>query len=213
MKLIYQQWFFKFDFPDCNNKPYSSNGGKLVWNESVKRNIPLNWDIKTLSNSTEMYQPETFDAKLLKPNGRYRVYGAGGFMGYYDKYNHNDSEIFISCRGSCGNIYRSLPNSLITGNAMIVHPKEIEYSDYLFLTLSEIGVKNCITGSVQPQITRDNLNDWKYCLPPLEIVRKFNEISNPISAEIMNNIVENEELEKLRNELLPLLMNGQVSIV
>lgn len=159
-----------------------------------------------------MYQPESFDAKKLTEKGKYCVYGAGGFMGYFNNYNHEKSEILISCRGSCGNIYRSLPNSMITGNAMIVHPNDLLYSDYLFWTLKLIGVKNCITGSVQPQITRENLNDWYYVYPPKEIIENFNKIANQITSKIFSNEIENIRLTRLRDFLLPILMNGQAAI-
>lgn len=104
-----------------------------------------------------------------------------------------------------------MPKSLITGNAMIVKTKEISYKHYLYLTLLKIGVKNCITGSVQPQITRDNLNDWKYCIPNISIIEKFNSLINPMFLKIESIVEENQQLVNLRDFLLPMLMNGQVT--
>ena len=105
-----------------------------------------------------------------------------------------------------------MPKSLITGNAMIVHPFDKLLFDYLYLTLLRYGVRQCITGSVQPQITRDSLNDWKLILPPQNLLQKFNSIVIPMSLQINNIIDENQELTSLRDFLLPLLMNGQVTI-
>ena len=208
---IFSYWFLQFEFPNEEEKPYKSSGGKMVYNKELKREIPEGWKNSTLGKSTIMYQPETFDAKTLIPNGKYRVYGAGGFMGFYNSYNHENAETFISCRGSCGNIYRSMPKSLITGNAMIVKTKDISYKHYLYLSLLKIGVKNCITGSVQPQITRDNLNDWKYCIPNISIIEEFNSLINPIFLKIESIVEENQQLVNLRDFLLPMLMNGQVT--
>ena len=210
-KTLYDYWFLQFEFPNEEGKPYKSSGGKMVYNEELKREIPEGWENSTLEKSAIMYQPETFDAKTLNPNGKYRVYGAGGFMGFYNSYNHESPETFISCRGSCGNIYRSMPKSFITGNAMIVKTKEIRYNDYLYLTLLKIGVKNCVTGSVQPQITRDNLNDWKYCMPNISTIEKFNSLIKPIFLKIELIVEENQQLVNLRDFLLPMLMNGQVN--
>ena len=210
-KTLYDYWFLQFEFPNEEGKPYKSSGGKMVYNEELKREIPEGWENSTLEKTAIMYQPETFDAKTLIPNGKYRVYGAGGFMGFYNSYNHESAETFISCRGSCGNIYRSMPMSLITGNAMIVKTKEIIYNHYLYLTLLKIGVKNCITGSVQPQITRDNLNDWKYCVPNISTIEKFNSLIKPIFLKIESIVEENQQLVNLRDFLLPMLMNGQVT--
>lgn len=211
-KTLYDYWFLQFEFPNAEGKPYKSSGGKMVYNEQLKKEIPEGWEVHTLSEITHMYQPSTFDAKLLEDNGMYRVYGAGGYMGQYHEYNHEEQKIFISCRGSCGNIYKSMPKSLITGNAMIVHPFDKLLFDYLYLTLLRYGVRQCITGSVQPQITRDSLNDWKLILPPQNLLQKFNLIVIPMSLQLNNIIDENQELTSLRDFLLPLLMNGQVTI-
>jgi len=210
-KTLYDYWFLQFEFPNEEGKPYKSSGGKMVWNEELKREIPENWENSTLSKVSNMYQPKTFDAKLLDDNGIFRVYGAGGYMGQYNKFNHAQSEVFISCRGSCGNVYKSMPFSLITGNAMIVHSADERLFNYLYLTLLRIGVKNCITGSVQPQITRDSLNDWKLVVPNAELIVKFNQIISPLLKKQEEIINENQELTSLRDFLLPMLMNGQVT--
>jgi len=119
-KTIYDYWFLQFEFPNEKGKPYKSSGGQMVWNEELKRDIPEGWTHTTLSAISNMYQPKTFSAKLIDDNGKYRVYGAGGYMGQYSDFNHEHAEIFISCRGSCGDIYKSMPFSLITGNSMIL---------------------------------------------------------------------------------------------
>lgn len=211
-KTLYDYWFLQFEFPNEEGKSYKSSGGKMVYNEQLKKDIPEGWEVKTLSQTTNMYQPSTFDAKLLEKDGLYRVYGAGGYMGQYHEYNHEEQEVFISCRGSCGNVYKSMPKSLITGNAMIVHPHDSTLFNYLYLTLLRYGVKKCITGSVQPQITRDSLNDWLFIVPSKSILEKFNQLVIPMSSKINNINNENQELTKLRDFLLPLLMNGQVTI-
>ena len=211
-KLLYDYWFVQFDFPDEDGKPYKSSGGKMVWNEELKREIPAGWSIRTLNDVAIMYQPKTFDAKLLETGGKYRVYGAGGYMGQYHEYNHEDSEVFISCRGSCGNIYKSMPQSLITGNAMIVHPININFREYLYWSLFRYGVQNCITGSVQPQITRDELSKWRIIVPSDTNIAEFNRHMMGFDKKYSAIIEENQELVSLRDFLFPMLMNGQVKV-
>lgn len=211
IKTIYNYWFLQFEFPNENGKPYKTSGGKMVWSEELKRDIPVIWTSDNLNTFANMYQPESFDAKKLIDTEKYPVYGAGGFMGYFNKYNHKNIETFISCRGSCGTVYRSLPYSLITGNAMIVHSKNEEYNDYLYWTLKEIGVQKCVTGSVQPQITRSTLGNWKLVKPDVDTIRKFNKIENIAKKQIVNNAMQNQQLSSLRDWLLPILMNGQVT--
>ncbi len=81
------------------------------------------FDLVDLSEVCDLYQPQTISASDFKENGEYKVFGANGVIGYYDKYNHEDSEVLITCRGAtCGTINFSEPKSWITGNAMVAKP-------------------------------------------------------------------------------------------
>ena len=132
-KQLYDYWFVQFDFPNEEGKSYKSSGGKMVWNEKLKQEIPDGWSDSTLSEICVMYQPQTIGTDLLLPNGVYRVYGANGIVGKYDQYNHEDSEIAMACRGnSCGVVNRTMPYSWITGNAMVLQMKDKGVSLCLF---------------------------------------------------------------------------------
>ena len=117
------------------------------------------WDIKTLGDVCEIYQPTTLSTKDLDENGKYFVYGANGIIGKYSNYNHEDSEVILTCRGStCGTINVSLPFSWINGNAMVVRPKgNTLLKEYLKYLLRGIDYSKVITGAAQPQITRVKL--------------------------------------------------------
>ncbi|WP_440929546.1 restriction endonuclease subunit S [Candidatus Pelagibacter sp.] len=130
----------------------------------------MTWKTKTLSELCKMYQPKTLTKKQLKPGGKYLVYGANGVIGKYDRYNHEESQLLITCRGAtCGSINISEPFSWINGNAMIIQPNESEISkkflEYLFM--GPINVSKIITGSAQPQITRESLNPVLVSYPSL----------------------------------------------
>lgn len=212
-KTLYDYWFVQFDFPNEEAKPYKSSGGKMVYNQTLKREIPDGWEVKKMS-FFEMYQPQTISEKELNNNHKYYVFGANGIIGKYDKFNHLDSEIVVTCRGnSCGNIIRTLPESWITGNAMVI--KSIEdyiESEFIFQMLNWIGIKKVITGSGQPQITRVNLETLDFVLPKRNILSQFNELVRPIVEKKLQLFKQNQELSALRDWLLPMLMNGQVKV-
>ena len=96
----------------------------------------------------------------MVPDGAYPVFGANGIIGRYNQYNHEEPQLLITCRGAtCGTVNISEPFSWITGNAMVVRPKNAEidmrFLEYLFR--GGIDISKAITGAAQPQITRTNL--------------------------------------------------------
>jgi type I restriction enzyme M protein len=128
-----------------------------------------------LGEVCELYQPKTITQADLIEDGPYQVYGANGIIGRYDQYNHEQSEVLITCRGAtCGTINRSEPKSWVTGNAMIASPRDENLSkDYLYSLLTTSDLSSTISGSAQPQITRQGLAPFKIPLPPLEVQREI----------------------------------------
>lgn len=212
--MLFDYWFVQFQFPDANGKPYKSFGGTMIYNDVLKREIPLGWNIKELGQIADLYQPKTISEKEMTNDGKYLVYGANGIVGRYDQYNHEESMVAITCRGnSCGEINITRPYSWITGNAMIVKPKTNVSIDYLFNTLKRSGINKIITGSAQPQITRSNLSPLSILCPDESLIADY---TLRVSAGFKKRIFvlrENELLENLRDWLLPMLMNGQVTIL
>lgn len=126
------------------------------------------WMVTTLGDTCDMYQPKTISNKEMIEDGAYLVYGANGVIGKYDKYNHEDSQLLITCRGAtCGSVNVSEPYSWITGNAMVVRPKDasvnLKFLEYLFR--GGIDIDRAITGAAQPQITRTNLASLEFSYP------------------------------------------------
>lgn len=128
------------------------------------------WTYKKLGEVCDLYQPQTISTKDLIPDGMYNVFGANGIIGKYDKYNHEQSEILMTCRGAtCGTINESTPKSWITGNSMVIHIKDerIINKSFLKYALSFIDKTNIITGAAQPQITRQALYPLPISYPAL----------------------------------------------
>lgn len=126
------------------------------------------WQTKTLGETCEMYQPKTISGKDMVEDGAYLVYGANGVIGRYNQYNHEEPQLLITCRGAtCGSVNVSAPRSWVTGNAMVVRPKneslEMGYLEYLFR--GGIDISKAITGAAQPQITRTNLEPLEISYP------------------------------------------------
>jgi type I restriction enzyme, S subunit len=118
------------------------------------------WVTESLGDACEIYQPQTISGREMIADGAYPVFGANGIIGRYDKFNHEDPQLLITCRGAtCGTVNISEPRSWITGNAMVVRPKrttlDMRFLEYLFR--GSIDVSTAITGAAQPQITRTNL--------------------------------------------------------
>ena len=168
----------------------------------------------SLDKVADLYQPETISIKQLDDNLDYFVFGANGIIGKYHKYNHENYQIVIACRGAnCGITLMTLPKSWITGNAMVVKPKEyFPYKEFLYQTLKLKSPSYLTSGSAQPQITRENLSLYEIDINDKKKLDKFENFASRIRKNIISNKLENISLIKLREFLLPILMNGQATI-
>ncbi|GAA7799960.1 restriction endonuclease subunit S [Helicobacter pylori] len=212
LELLYEQYFVRFDFLDENNKPYQTSGGKMKFSKELNRLIPSGWSVRFLNHKiVSTYQPKTISKTLLNDSYSYSVYGGGGIIGRFTEYNHEQSEFIISCRGQCGISYLTLPKSWITGNAMVIKPtKSYTSKTYLYHTIKKYKLTNYITGSVQPQITRQNLSTMPILIPKRKTLNKWNNISSLLWNLIHNNMQSTQTLTVLRDFLLPLLLKQQV---
>lgn len=148
-----------------------------------------------------VYQPKTISTKYFIENGEYNVYGANGIIGKYDEYNHKDSEILMACRGaSCGAINVSKPYSWINGNAMVVSPKDTKdvNKTYLKYMLMSVPKGKIISGTAQPQITRQNLSKFKVPLCSLEEQKRIVSRIEELFSELDNGV---ENLKKVKAQL------------
>ena len=169
-------------------------------------------NVKTLKDIAIMYQPETITTNEFVENGKYPVYGAGGIIGYYDRYNHENSELMLSCRGICGKAELSIPKSFIIGNQMVIQLKNPKYKYFLYNYFLKYDFSKVETGSVQKQITRTNLEKIEINLPDETIINKYFEVFENIYKNKMQIELETKKLNNLKQTLLPLLINGQLEI-
>ena len=135
--------------------------------------------------------------KLLKQG--YPAYGANGKIGYYDKYNHEQPTLLITCRGAtCGTINISEPKSYINGNAMCLDDLREEISlKYLYYQLLNYNFKDVISGSAQPQITREGLSKVQLNIHSLEEQKAIAERLDKVSGLIEKRKTQLEKLDLL----------------
>ena len=167
---------------------------------------------KLLGDLVEMYQPETITSDKFVVNGDYPVYGAGGIIGFYNKYNHEEPQLMVSCRGICGKAELSLPKSFIIGNQMVIKPKNKKIKYFLYNYLLNCDLSCIETGSVQKQITRTNLEKLQILLPNEDVISEYYNIFENVYTQKTKIILETERLINLKEKLLPLLINGQLNI-
>ena len=144
----------------------------------------------------EVYQPRTISQRELMENARYLVYGANGIIGKYHNYNHEESQVCITCRGNtCGAVCFTQPQSWITGNAMVINVDKVQdklSKKFLYYYLCGYNFTPIISGSGQPQIVRKPIEDIWLPLPTLKeqifIVKKIDAIENKLQIE--NKLVD-----------------------
>jgi type I restriction enzyme M protein len=155
-----------------NSTDYNLNGDR--YKKGVDH-LNTEWGMASLGEICDVYQPKTITGAEISEKGRYKVFGANGVIGFYDKFNHEDSEVAVTCRGAtCGTVNYTEPQSWITGNAMVVKPKDERIDKrFLFHLLSETDFTSVITGSAQPQITGASLKPFEIPFPPIEVQRQI----------------------------------------
>lgn len=140
-----------------------------------------------ITSVADVYQPKTISSDKFNKNGKYPVFGANGIIGYYGKYNHENEQICLTCRGaSVGKINLSYQYSWITGNSMVINTdgyNGIE-KDFLYHQLLSINFTKYISGSGQPQITRESIERLKIKLPSLKIQKNIVQILDTFDLKI-----------------------------
>jgi len=133
------------------------------------------WPMVKLGDVCDVYQPKTITSNEIQESGKYKVFGANGVIGFFDKYNHEEAEVAITCRGAtCGTVNFTEQKSWITGNAMVIKPKGNNINKkYLFFLLRSTDLSSVITGAAQPQITGSALKPLLIPLPPIEIQKQI----------------------------------------
>ncbi len=235
-KTLYDYWFVQFDFPDENGKPYRTSGGEMVWNDQLKREIPKGWGvgkIKQLGSIVSGGTPSTKHEEYycdcgfawITPND---LSGNEGkmFIGHGDRdvtqtgVDNSSAtlmpkgSVLLSTRAPIGYLAIS-ENELSTNQGFKSIVPDAGYSEYYIYYLLQRNIpalEKQGVGTTFKEISKDTLAEFEVLLPNKTIANMFAE--NITSAcELRAKLEkENRELTRLRDWLLPMLMNGQATV-
>lgn len=230
-KAIYDYWFVQFDFPDENGKPYRTSGGEMIWNEQLKREIPKGWEATRLGNICDFRNGINYD-KDVEGDQEYRIINVRNISSaslllneseldkinlpsvQADKYLLSSDDIVIARSGTPGAtrlLWKINEPTIFCGFIICSTPHEALHKIYLTYCLKRLeGTSATKTGgSILQNVSQDTLKNLFVLIPDREVLRQFNAVISLILEKIHSNIDENNELTKLRDWLLPMLMNGQ----
>ncbi|WP_352296722.1 restriction endonuclease subunit S [Pseudoalteromonas sp. 20-MNA-CIBAN-0454] len=235
-KTLYDYWFVQFDFPDANGNPYKTSGGKIVYNPTLKREIPEGWKVKKLADVTSLIR------RGISP----KYTDEGGISVLNQKCVRNQKISFEDARrhkielddederllkpfdvvvnstgvGTLGRVayVKRLPEKKTTvdSHVSIVRAKS-ELLSPLYLAWKLMRhqpvIESAANGSTgQVELSKSFLEDIDVIIPSDSIVKRFEEFVTPLVPELASRESENEQLVQLRDWLLPMLMNGQVTV-
>lgn len=239
-KLIYDYWFVQFDFPDENGKPYKSSGGKMIYNEDLKREIPQGWEVIELGNLVNFQKGISYSSKDIGLSGTPMInldsfYLDGSYKKEGIKYFNGavnpdrlckKGDLVIAVTDVTRNAKIigkgfSIPD-LFVGDVLIsMDVTKVELSDRLTkeFTLQLFNsenyhnyIKYFATGTLVLHLDLNGIRWSKIALPPLMLQKKYSEINRSAQLKFTNSMKENQILIELRDWLLPMLMNGQVTV-
>lgn len=224
-KQLYDYWFVQFDFPDENGKPYKSSGGKMVWNEKLKREIPEGWEESTLSEIANITMGQSPDGSTYNSNGNGIVFYQGStdfgirfpsvrmFTTAPTRFAKK-GDILMSVRAPVGDTNIANMNCCI-GRGLSALNSKIGSTTHLYHILGDLKAKfdqlNA-AGTTFGSITKDELYSLPVVKPSSTVLLSFEDICSPMFEKQMKIGYEIEHLTHLRDSLLPMLMNGQVTI-
>lgn len=231
-KQLYDYWFVQFDFPNEEGKPYKSSGGKMVWNEMLKREIPENWHSDNicliadiLSGGTPSKQineywncghipffgPTDYNGSMFQLQTADKITESG--LQHCSSSLFEENTIIITARGSIGKLVIVGTPMAMNQSCYALKSKNEEYEYLYFLTIQLIeSLKAKGSGSVFKSIIASDIENTMLCVANKEIISLFCDKVSTVMKQIKKNTQEMIHLTKQRNELLPLLMNGQVSV-
>ena len=232
-KQLYDYWFVQFDFPDENGRPYKSSGGEMVWNETLKREIPAGWEVKPLNNGLEIKSGFPFKSDTYKTFGRYKIVtiknvqdgelvtsGCDYIEEIPSRANNYISlkigDRLISLTGNCGRLCVVCEENLLLNQRVGLLYCDATYLEYFYNFLNSNAMRtvvdNLANGAAQANLSPVELCKTNCFIPPKDILFMYNKKANTIRKAVIQNKREISLLTKQRDELLPLLMNGQVLV-
>ena len=233
-KQLYEYWFMQFDFPNEEGKPYKSSGGAMVWNEKLKREIPISWETKLIDDVAEIYNgatPSTMNElnyggnivwitpKDLSDQKQKFVYQGErniSQVGYDSCSTHllPSNTILMSSRAPIG-LLAIAKTELCTNQgfkSFVSKSGNTAIYLYYYLQYHIRQIEQLGTGTTFKEVSREDILKFPILKPSDDVLDLWEEMVSVLNNRQLEIQKENESLTKQRDELLPLLMNGQVSV-
>lgn len=232
-KTIYEYWFTQFDFPDESGKPYRSNGGKMVWNEQLKRDLPVGWIVASIVDNplSSVIKPgiERFTSKEYLATAD--VNGTSISNGSLIEYETRESRAnmqptinsvwFAKMKNSVKHLFLNkgmqtlIENTILSTGFCGIQCSEVSFeyiSSFVSSNYFEITKDILAHGATQEAVNNEDMQSIRLIIPNYGTLSRFHEVCKGIYAQMSKNICENRELGAIRDWLLPILMNGQASV-
>lgn len=228
-KTLYDYWFVQFDFPDINGKPYKSSGGKMVYNEVLKRQIPEGWEVNNILKIADLFGGGTPNTKnkdywngdipFFTPSDTTKSVYSLSTLQYITTKGLNESStklfdkgtVFLTARGTVGNIMIASQKMAMNQSCYALVSKTNNHTFLYFTAIGMIGyLKAKSGGSVFNSIVSNDIKYTPVIIPMSKTVDDYERNTSIIFERILNNLKENQHLASLRDWLLPMLMNGQI---
>ena len=223
-KQLYDYWFVQFDFPNEEGKPYKSSGGAMVWNENLKREIPKGWNVANVFDELSVQYGFPFSTELFTeeptsiPVVRIRDILENSVSAYSEeevdeKYRLQEQDLLVGMDGNFHMNYWNDNVSYLNQRSVRLRAKskstvsimQAKYDIAPYIKAKELRAKGSTVGHLSD---KDLKELFVLVCPNIDFRNKF----DSILAEIIENRCEMIELTKQRDELLPLLMNGQATV-
>ncbi|SPH20340.1 Type-1 restriction enzyme EcoKI specificity protein [Ascidiaceihabitans donghaensis] len=238
-KLIYDYWFVQFDFPNENGKPYKSSGGKMVYNETLKRDLPEGWELVALEKYTTLQRGITYsgaDTALGASSSSFGVLRATNISSetidqenliYIQNERHPDPPqikkfdiLLVMSSGSTEHVgkkamyYFNEPLSYGAFCSKISPSGSHRFYVHQFLRSQYFKsyIKNQCLGTNINNLNNGHINSCPLIDPNKNILERYEALASPIYQKISINHTENQVIAEMRDWLLPMLMNGQVDL-
>lgn len=228
-KTLYDYWFVQFDFPNIEGKPYKTSGGKMVYNETLKREIPEGWEVKSLYEiadyinglACQKFRPENENDDYL-PVIKIREMNEGksnnterARINIPEKNIINDGDVLFAWSASLDVKIWTEGKGALNQHIFKVVSKDFPRSFYYFELLNYLKhfkMMAELRKTTMGHITIDHLKTSYISIPPKNLIEKLDKKLNILIEKIIINQKQNQELSALRDWLLPMLMNGQVKV-
>lgn len=224
-KQLYDYWFVQFDFPDENGNPYKSSGGKMVYNSTLKREIPAGWENCVLSDIANITMGQSPEGTSYNEEGKGTIFyqGSTDFGLRFPSVRMyttaptrfaSKGDILMSVRAPVGDTNIASTDCCI-GRGLSALNSKIGSITHLYYILKDLKAKFDMlnaAGTTFGAITKDELYTLPIVKPSPSILKLYEEICSPIFEKQMVIGYEIEHLTHLRDSLLPMLMNGQVTV-